>query len=584
MTDRVTRVVELLGAGAIRRLAGEASYERGLGYHAQGRVRSLRQGTDEVVANVRGTDEYLVRLRARDGDLEWECSCPMGADGAFCKHCVAVAIAVTGTQADALSDAIATIDEVRDFLGTQPHERLVELVLEHAHRDGRLWEHLLLEMAKSRIDTDDLGTYRAAIDEAFATTDYIPYRYAYAYARGVHEVVDAIEELLAQRSEAVIELVEHALRLTEDALGHVDDSDGELGGVLQRIQDLHHEACLRTSPDPVQLARHLFAWELRTDWDTFYCAVETYADVLGAEGIEEYRRRAEERWAKVPVLGPGDDDGDRYGKWFRITKIMESLARRTGSLDALIEVHARDLSSAYCFLEIAELCREAGDDDRGMEWAERGLEAFSSHADPRLREFLAEEYGRRGRHDDALDLAWGIFEDRPVLDGYQKLQRHADRAGAWMQWRERALAHVREQITGAKREVKTSRRGPARAHWGADHSELVRIFLWEGDIEAAWQEAKTGGCADALWYELAETRTDEHPQDAVDVYKGLVDRTLTVAHQRNYEEAVRLLERISQLLTRLTRTEEFGAYVQEVREVHKRKKNLLKLLDRKRWG
>jgi hypothetical protein len=32
----------------------------------------------------------------------------------------------------------------------------------------------------------------------------------------------------------------------------------------------------------------------------------------------------------------------------------------------------------------------------------------------------------------------------------------------------------------------------------ADRSELVRIFLWEKDVDSAWREAKSGGCSSDL--------------------------------------------------------------------------------------
>ena len=44
----------------------------------------------------------------------------------------------------------------------------------------------------------------------------------------------------------------------------------------------------------------------------------------------------------------------------RITHIMETLARRTGDLEAIIAVKARDLSSPYAFLQIAETYRMRG--------------------------------------------------------------------------------------------------------------------------------------------------------------------------------------------------------------------------------
>ena len=70
----------------------------------------------------------------------------------------------------------------------------------------------------------------------------------------------------------------------EHALGSVDDSDGHLGDILRRLQDIHLDACKKAKPDPDALARRLFDWELRTDWNTFFGAADTDAAVLGKLG------------------------------------------------------------------------------------------------------------------------------------------------------------------------------------------------------------------------------------------------------------------------------------------------------------
>jgi hypothetical protein len=69
------------------------------------------------------------------------------------------------------------------------------------------------------------------------------------------------------------------------AIESVDDSDDAMGGILQRLQEIHHSACAKAASDPEGLATRLFEWELRTDWDTFFGAADTYADVLGEKGL-----------------------------------------------------------------------------------------------------------------------------------------------------------------------------------------------------------------------------------------------------------------------------------------------------------
>ena len=363
-------------------------------------------------------------------------------------------------------------------------------------------------------------------------------------------------------------------------MGSVDDSDGKMGGILARLQDLHYKACKKAKPDPLELAERLFEWELGTDYDIFYGAAATYAEVLGKKGLAVYRKLAEREWKKVPALGPGHDDPDKYGRRFRITHIMETLARESGDVSAVVAVLSRDLSLPYGYLQIAETYQQARKPDLALEWAERGAKAFPKRTDSRLREFLAKEYEHRNRHDEAMSLIWTEFTEGPNLERYKNLKAHADRADQWPMWREKALDVFRETIAKAKRET-------ARDRWGwsreADHSQLAEIFLWEGDADAAWREAKEGGCSDRLWMALAAKREKEHPEDALPVYQSQVEPTLNLKNNEAYRGVIGLLRKVRGLMVRLGRESDFARYVDSLRTTHKPKRNFMKLLDRASW-
>jgi hypothetical protein len=259
-----------------------------------------------------------------------------------------------------------TLDDIRAYLTAQRKDQLVELLMSRAAVDERLREHLELEVASQRPDGIDLTAFRTAIDRAVAAGgDYVDYYAAHGYAHGIGEVVDRIAALLDQdHAEAVIELAEHAVRRVEEAIGWTDDSDGELGGLLEQLGGLHHQACLQARPDAQKLATRLLELELGTEYDTFRGAAAAYADVLGAEGLAAYRRLAAAAWARVPPLGPDGSSSLRYqSQRFRVTYLMEALAELSGDVDERVEVLRRDRSSAYQYLRIAEAYREAGRHD-----------------------------------------------------------------------------------------------------------------------------------------------------------------------------------------------------------------------------
>lgn len=376
MSDRLSSV---LNEAVIERLASPRSFGRGVGYFQEGRVGPLRAGAERVSATVQGAADYTVKLRAGEDGLRFSCSCPVGTDGAFCKHCVAVALSWLDDQ----GLSAPTLDDVRAYLQTLPPDSLVELLVEHAHEDERLARRLLLMTTRPQQGASvDVVSLRALIDQAFAYHGFVHYREVWGYVRGIEETIDTLDELLARgQAGEVVELAEYALTAFEQALEQIDDSDGQMSDVAARLEELHLDACRRAPLDPAALAERLFARELEGHWDVFDRAALRYAEVLGDAGLERYRELAQARWAKVPGLAPSEDSSGRYGSRFRITRIMETLAEISGGLADQIAVRAHDLASAYSFLQIAELCRSYGDDDAALAWAERGMAEFPDPAD-----------------------------------------------------------------------------------------------------------------------------------------------------------------------------------------------------------
>ena len=558
----------------IRRHADARSLERGEEYFAEGRVGRLQpSGSGVVRTTVDGMQRYRVNLRlSDDGSLDFACDCPVGSEGAFCKHCVAAGLAWRAQPGEPKQGKRIGRKELRAYLAAQTVDALVGLLLDAADGDARLRDRLLMAAATEGARATRLATFRASIDGAVATRGFVSYSEMWDYASGIDDAIDGLERLLGEGvADDVVELAEYALSAVEAAMQEVDDSSGHMGGILERLQELHLKACRRAKPDRRALAERLFGWELHGDWDTFSGAVETYGRVLGKQGRARYRQFADAVWVDVPARAPGEERG-YDGHRSAITRIMESLA---GDIDELVDVMARDLTSGYQFLRIAEACRAAERDDDALHWAKRGAAAFAESPDGRLVDFLADEHARRGDHAEATRLMWEAYARRPCLDAYRKLNERSEPAGDWAQRRSLALELMRERLSR-----EDARQAPLNAAGRArDRSELVRVFLWEDDLDAAWHEAGEGGCAPDLWLELAERRREHHPEDALEVYRALVDPTIERKNNDAYRRAVGHVHEIEALLSSLGRAEEFPIYVADLRARHQRKRNLVKLLD-----
>ena len=571
----------------IRRLAGDRSYQRGVEYYRHGHVESFEEDAGRVRAVVRGNDDYTVELSSDEGLLDYSCDCPHGSEGAFCKHCVATALACLHRPAELVQAERrekvkeVTLADAKKILLAEKKEEIVGTLLEWAKTDDRLRKRLILHAARRSGAGTGVAEIQKAFDKAVRVRHFVHYREMPSYARGMDDAIDSVEQLLRDGQPVdVIELCESALRSLTAALGSVDDSDGYMGGFRDRLVDIHYRACEEARPEPVALAGRLFHWELHNDFDVFFGAAYRYADILGPKGMEAYRKLAAAEWKKVPARTANDRTSD-WGNHFRITRIMETLARLSGDPEALVAVMSRNLSHAYNYLRIAEIYHENGQHDKALEWAEQGLKAFPERTDRRLREFAAEEYHRRRRHDDAMNLMWAAYVGHPGLERYRTLEQHANKAGNWKEWRERALLEIRNRIESAGRE----NRKQNRLRWmqlDDDHSPLVEIFLYEHEVEAAWREAQLGGCSAALWLRLAEEREGDHPEDAVPIYLQQAEVSVTTTRNSHYDDAVDLLVKAAALMNRMGRSAEFVSQLESLRLKYKRKRNFIKLLEQRR--
>jgi uncharacterized Zn finger protein len=586
MKKNANPLTSILDRDALREWSDERTFERGEEYFRTGQVQEVVESPDGVAGTVLGTHLYAVRLWATGRRLKHTCTCPVGEDGDFCKHGVALGLAwlerprARPRSRRETSERDVTMEDVRARLRQRGKEELVELVMHRATEDGALRDRLLMEAARKRKGGVDLQAYRKALERVVGTRRYVGYSEMYEYTRKIDAVIDSMHELLENgHAREAIELAEHALGVVERAMERVDDSDGGMGEILRRLEALHLSACKKAKPDPIALASRLFELEMASEFDVFHRAATAYQDVLGPKGLAEYTTLACTAWQEVPALGPGEDREKWAGKRFRITQIMEALAEITEDVDAIVAIKSRDLSSAHDFLDIAETYAKARRRDDALQWAERGVAAFPKATDPRLREFLAAQYFELGRLDEAMSLLWLNFTDHPGIDRYRELKRHSDRAKCWPEWRTRAMHHLRD-LAAAE-----SSKGPVRrSGWNQDRSTLVQVHLWENDVDAAWADARAGGCREDLWMELAKRREKQHPEDALFVIQARIEPTLARKDNYAYGHAVRLLGKARELLVRLGRSGEFESLLAAVRAAHRPKRNFMKLLDQERWA
>ncbi|MEZ2307243.1 SWIM zinc finger domain-containing protein [Paraburkholderia sp. RCC_158] len=579
---------DVLTLEEIQSLVDTKTFARGKAYFHEGAVSRLEERDGVLRANVRGTHRYSVELAVGDdGELTYECDCPVGADGMFCKHAVAVALSWlenTGEEVFHANDVEPAKprkkrktyeEQIQEYVATLNEGSLRELLLEAVERDMALRDRLLF--AARAAAASDLPSMKTAVRQATRVSRPLDWREAGAYGDGLMSLADMLRQRLGGPQAAeVVDLAELAISGAEKSLEQIDDSGGDVMPGILELAAVHLEACRQTRPDPTKLAERLFHFQTEGVWDTFYDVLPAYVEPLGDTGLRRYRELVERGWGALPPLAPSKEFRSSFDPLrMRLERAMERLAENDGDVDALNVIRSKDLSSPYRFLLVAELCAKYGRYDDGLAWAERGVKESGQNLDQRLLDFCIQEYLRRNEYAKADAFAWQRFEMRPVAEAFAALMDVARTTVRLEATRERALNHLWSLVRAEEAPTKAK-----RSHWQTpSRTELVKVFLAERDSETAWEAFCGGPVAVNMWATMAAVRGKTHPRDAIALYHRLLPIAAeSGTRNARYDEAFGIVRTIGKLRAELNEQIVFADELETVRQTYRAKRNFMKLL------
>ncbi len=396
----------------------------------------------------------------------------------------------------------------------------------------------------------DLTQLRADIDSSLRTRRFLDYWQSSEWAAEAAPVVDEIGDVLAVSPSAEL------LGLIERAVGHVvkvllrsDDSNGEIGGLVAELLELHRLACDAGVAEPVKLAR----WMVRftaDDQDFFVLDPKRYAGALGETGLAVYRNEIDRR--------------RKAGKQAHTLRYAdERLAVLDEDVGKIVRLLGGNLTSPYQFIQVTEAMVELGRDDDALAWAQRGIAEASGRPwqfGP-LYDLAAGVHLRCGAQGEIATLRWEQHRRMPSSTTYLLFRDATDATGVW----ESERAEARSVLEAA------------------DLGELVDALLAEGESEAAWRVTgnyPTWDPGPRRWKALAKSRASSHPADAMAVYLKLADLELETTSRPAYTRAAALLKKAGRAADAAGRQVEFSAHLAALREQFHKRPALLETLDR----
>ena len=228
--------------------------ERGRKYFRDGNIDTI-EVEDEGIwsAQVMGSEDYDVRIeQLPDGTLECSCTCPYEF-GPYCKHVAAVLFGIE----DAFPDVAKSHAEkpstakrpTKEHLLTQalndvPREELVATLLDLARQDKRINSQLMLRFGAVKEDKAAYGKIVQDTLRAHKEHGFLDYQGARRAGRDVGELVKRADQLLERGEwESAVSFYQAVMENVAEAIGQADDSDGELGGCMERATEgLSHAA------------------------------------------------------------------------------------------------------------------------------------------------------------------------------------------------------------------------------------------------------------------------------------------------------------------------------------------------------
>ena len=262
--------------------------QRGKDYFRRGLVADLEEAEeDRWSALVEGTEAYEVKVKL-EGDkiVESLCDCPYDF-GPVCKHEVAVYLAIgqmlagknlpgkeeKRSKKKAKRKTVA--DKISEIVAKLTEEEMRAIVLDYALND-REFRNVLF--AQNLLKGDKAGEnkkedykriMRDSLRLGMDRHGFIGYWSSSRAVRGIEELVYEANKMLEQQKPVnAIPIYQAAIEETVPALQYADDSNGDLGGVIELSFEKLNE-CAEDIADK-NVRKDLFEYALKANKDKIY--------------------------------------------------------------------------------------------------------------------------------------------------------------------------------------------------------------------------------------------------------------------------------------------------------------------------
>jgi len=608
----------------LNRWAGGKIVGRGRGYQRDGAVEALaRTAGGGLIAWVDGTRRYATLVeRDAGGGLLARCTCPYEGT---CKHAVAVVLeylecleqetpvpqarkndvrfeefgSCVDEDVDADDPEIAeeemtpvegAADRIETLLKGKTRAELVRLIRELAKRHPAVQAELA---DRRRLSEGGAGplvkALRREIRKVTGTPGWQDYWGHRGYVPDYSGILRRLEALLeAGYADEVLDL---AKELLEAGTRHVEESEdeGETAAEFVTCVDVIGEALVHSK----RPAAGKLVWAIETMMSDEY-------DLFGPLGRYLERPHDKKDWSAVAVfflkrLGafvpsrresewPHRYERDRIADWAILA------LERSGRDAEIIPLCEKEAKETGSYERLVVRLMEAGRHEEAEKWIFAGLKAAGeqqSGPGSGLRGRLLELRKKQKDWQGAASLLVDEFLRRPLLDAYEDCRKATQRKDLWPCVRQGLMCFLEcGAFPWEEKDWPLPAAGippPAKPH-SRDlpmRRVLIDISIHEKqpDQVLRWYDARPSSGIGSMEDRVATAVADHAPDRAAALWKQLAEREIAAVKPSAYEAAAGYLRKLSGLLKKLGREAEWIDYLARIRDVHRKKRRLMEILD-----
>jgi uncharacterized Zn finger protein len=526
----------------IYNLVGYTLAGRGYDYYEGGMVLNLKVRGNNITAEVAGrsSPSYTVKLWCDAEGIDGHCTCPYSEGVDVCKHVAAVLFEWVYNRADEATDAVVSEAELRQGLEDLSKEDLISLILEAAAENDSLYQKLriLTEEAETSSEKSWMQAMKAELQRICAMDA--------SDSWGEIDIGDELETALEPLEKAEVtdqlEIYMYAL----DQLNQIDEAyeTDEPVALLDRIYERVGSLLGNSDLSLEQKRKYL------DSLIDIYFELDQSDSELGDVIMEACRSPEDFNY----VIGRVQDYEDDFSSKERL---LAKLYLQSGREEAYLEIRRQNLDSDHDYLELAEFYQSRGQMAEAIEIAEKGLDSLTYKA--ALYPFLEEQYETQGDVQNLQRILTRQFKEFPSLELYQRLKQVGESAGTWE--------------TGLKQNLLAPlEKGE---HYRSDRL-LAELYVADADYDKALALSRRNDIGGEALSHIAGGIAQTYPEEAIAIYKRLIDGYLSVNGRDRYRAAAQLAARVKDIYLDILRDKAtWNAYIQRIRSDNHRRPALI---------